>query len=147
MKASSLDLRQNILDASLPHEGSIREVAPRFKVSVRFVWGLVQQVRQTGSDAPQPRGGGHPPRIRAADHARLRRRVAAQADATLAALCDLVAQETAIPLSTSRRQRTVEQLHLTRNKKRVGRQNKTSTICSNRGQLTGRRERLARPTM
>jgi transposase len=139
MKAYSLDLRQKILDAYLQNEGSIRDVAQRFKVSFRFVWGLVHQFRQTGSYAPKPRGGGNPPRICAAYHELLRRLVAAHADATLAELCDLFAQETAIQLSKSSMHRTVEKLQLTRKKKRFVRQNKTATIFSNSGKLTGRR--------
>jgi transposase len=138
MKAYSLDLRQKILDAYLHNDGSIRAVAQRFKVSFRFVWGLVHHFRHTGSYAPKPHGGGNPPRISAGYHDLLRRLVAAHADATLAELCDLFAQETAITLSKSSMHRTVEKLKLTRKKKRFVRQNKHAMMSSNSGKLIGR---------
>jgi len=47
MKAYSLDLREKIVEAHLHHEGSIRHLAKRFKVSVRFVWGLIHRFRST----------------------------------------------------------------------------------------------------
>ena len=63
MKAYSLDVRENIVEAYHHKEGSIRQLAQRFKVSARFVGELVIRFRATGSCAPKPHGGGNPPRI------------------------------------------------------------------------------------
>ena len=101
MKADSRDWRQRILDASLNREGSRRDLAIRFQVSGRCVWGLINRFRHTGSWAPKPRGGHHPPRIPATAYATLRRLVATQADATLAELCEVFAHETQIRLRIS----------------------------------------------
>jgi transposase len=54
----SQDLRQRILDAVRRKEGSIRQIARRFVVSLSFVVRLLQTYRGTGSVAPQPHGGG-----------------------------------------------------------------------------------------
>jgi transposase len=138
MKAYSLDLRQKILDAYRNSEGSIRELATRFKVSFRFVWGLINRFRHTGSYAPKPRGGNNPPRIPATEHATLRRLVATHADATLAELCDLFAQATQIRLSTSSMHRTLAKLKLTRNKRRFMRRNKNAPRSSSNVTSTGK---------
>jgi transposase len=138
MKAYSIDFRQKILDAYLNREGSIRVLATRFKVSLRFVWGLINRFRHTGSYAPKPRGGNNPPRIPATAHDTLRRLVAAHADATLAELCDLFAQETQIRLSTSSLHRTLAKLKLTRKKRRFMQRNKKVPMSSNNVKPTGR---------
>ena len=116
MKAYSLDLRQKILEAYLRSEGSLRELARRFTVSFRFVWGLINRFRHTGSYAPTPRGGNHPPRIPTTEHDPLRRLVATHADATLAELCELFAHARQLRLSTSSRHRTLATLQLARKK-------------------------------
>jgi transposase len=106
MNAYSLELRQKILDAYGNSEGSMRDLATRVNVSVRFVWGLINRFRHTGSYAPKPRGGNNPPRLPATEYDTLRRLVATHADATLAELCELFAHEPQIRLSTSSLHRT-----------------------------------------
>jgi transposase len=138
MKAYSLDLRQRILEAYLNGEGSIRDLARRFKVSFRFVWGLINRFRHTGSYAPKPRGGNNPPRIPATAHDTLRRLVAAHADATLAELCEVFAHEMQIRLSTSSMHRTLAKLQLTRKKRRFMQQNKRAQRSSNNVKPTGK---------
>ena len=61
MKAYCVDLRAKVLMAYQYNEGSIRQLAQRFKVSPRFVGELVVGFRRTGSCAPKPHGGGKPP--------------------------------------------------------------------------------------
>lgn len=141
MKAYSLDLRRKILDAYLNSEGSIRELATRFKVSFRFVWGLIDRFRHTGSYAPKPRGGNNPPRIPATEHDTLHRLVTTHADATLAELCELFAHETQIRLSTSSMHRTLAKLKLTRKKRRFMRRNKKAPRSSSNVKPTGKPSR------
>ena len=54
MKSYSLDLRQRIVDAYRAGEGSIRQLAKRFKVSPDCVRRLLKRVRETGSIHPLP---------------------------------------------------------------------------------------------
>jgi transposase len=65
MKAYSVDLREKSLTAYHHPAGSIRQLAKRFTVSPRVVGELIARFRRSGSDAPQPRRGGKPPRIEA----------------------------------------------------------------------------------
>jgi transposase len=51
MQAYSVDLRAKVMEAYLHHEGSIRHLATRFKVSPRFVWGLVNRSPCTSHSA------------------------------------------------------------------------------------------------
>lgn len=83
MPAYSLDLRQRVLDAVERGEGSIRQIARRFVVSLSFVVRLLQLKRRTGSAEPKPHGGGRRPTLGPDDLERLRDLVQQQPDATL----------------------------------------------------------------
>jgi transposase len=83
MSAYSHDLRQRVLDAVERREGSIRQIARRFVVSLSFVVRLLQIHRRTGSIAPKPHRGGHPPALGPEELERLREAVRQQPDATL----------------------------------------------------------------
>jgi transposase len=83
MLAYSQDLRQRVLDAVERKEGSIRQIARRFVVSLSFVVRLLQAHRRTGSIRPKPHGGGHPAALTPEDLDRLRELIRQQPDATL----------------------------------------------------------------
>src|SRR3954463_12686191 len=61
MRPYSQDLRQRILDTIQRGDGSVRQIARRFLVSVSFVTRLLRTHRSTGSLEPRPHGGGNPP--------------------------------------------------------------------------------------
>ena len=63
MQPFSLDLRQRIVQASLDKEGSQRQLARRFSVSLGTVRNYLKLYRQTGQLAPKSRGGGRTPKI------------------------------------------------------------------------------------
>jgi transposase len=63
MKTYSLDLRTRIVEAVDRHVGSQGEVGALFGVSRTFVKKLLRQRRETGSVAPKPHGGRHPPKL------------------------------------------------------------------------------------
>jgi transposase len=86
----SNDLRQRVLDAIERHEGSVRQIARRFVVSLSFVVRLLQTHRRTGSIDPKPHRGGHPPALGPEDWERLRELVRQQPDATLEELRQLL---------------------------------------------------------
>jgi transposase len=123
MKAYSLDLRTKILTAYLHKEGSIRQLAQRFKVSARFVGKLVIRFRHTGSSAPKPHGGGNPPRIDHSKYALLTALVQQHPDATLKELCCSFQERVDVTVSKSSMQRTLVKLQLTRKKRPAMRQN------------------------
>jgi transposase len=83
MTAYSQDLRQRVLDTVERGEGSSRQIARRFLVSVSFVTRLLKRYRTTRSLEPKPHGGGHPPSLGPEDLERLRELVRQQPDATL----------------------------------------------------------------
>jgi transposase len=83
MNPYSQDLRQRIVDTVQRGEGTIRQVAERFLVSVSFVTRLLQLYRRTGSVEPRPHGGGNPARLTPGDLERLREFIRKQPDATL----------------------------------------------------------------
>jgi transposase len=83
MKAYSEDLRTRILDTVQRGEGSVRQIARRFLVSVSFVTGLLQLHRSTDSLEPRPHGGGNPPALGPDDLEQLRELIQKQPDATL----------------------------------------------------------------
>ena len=83
MTPYSQDLRQRILDTVQRGEGSLRQIARRFLVSVSFVTRLLQLHRSTGSVEPRPHGGGNPAVLRPEDLERLRELIRQQPDATL----------------------------------------------------------------
>ena len=63
MKPYSLDLRHRVLDAYRGGEGSQRQLAARFRVSLSFVRNLLRLARETGDVAPRPHAGGHRPTL------------------------------------------------------------------------------------
>jgi transposase len=117
MKAYSLDLRAKVLEAYLQKEGSIRQLAPRFKVSARFVWALIHRFRRTESYAPKPHGGGNPACIPPSQYAIITDLVKQYPDATLKELCKHLQEKCHITPSKSSMQRVLDILQLTRKKR------------------------------
>jgi transposase len=83
MDAYSMDLRVRIVRAYEGQEGSHANLAERFKVSERWVRGLLRQHRETGSIEPMPHGGGRPRIISADKEPLLLAALAETPDATL----------------------------------------------------------------
>jgi transposase len=83
MTPYSRDLRQRILETARRGDGTLRQIAQRFLVSVSFVTRLLQLHRATGSVEPRPHGGGHPAVLTPEDLQRLRALIRDRPDATL----------------------------------------------------------------
>jgi transposase len=113
MNPSSIDLRERVAAAVDHHEGSQRQIADRFRVSLSFITRLLRHRRRTGSLAPEPHGGGHPPALDRAGRERLRRLVRKQPDATLEELAGRVG----VRCSRMAIFRTLRKLRITRKKK------------------------------
>lgn len=117
MKAYSDDLRKKIIQAYLNKEGSLRDLAERFSVSLNFVWLLWERYRLTGSVRPKPHAGGH---VSVMDNDRLsvlRDLVREQNDATLAELRDRFHQKTGLHVSIVTISLALKKLGLSRKKK------------------------------
>jgi transposase len=82
MTPYSQDLRQRVLDTVRRGEGSLRQIARRFLVSVSFVTRLLRTHRDTGALEPKPHGGGNPAVLTPEDLERLRELIRQQPDAT-----------------------------------------------------------------
>src|SRR5262249_55775679 len=110
MTPYSQDLRQRILQTVQRREGSLRQIARRFLVSLSFVVRLSQPYRRTGSIQPQPHGGGTPAKLDPEDLEHLRELVRQQPDATLEEL----RQRLGVPCSTMAIGRALKKLGLPR---------------------------------
>jgi transposase len=113
MTAYSQDLRQRILETVQRGEGSLRQIACRFLVSLSFVTRLLRLHRNTGSLQPKPHGGGNPAVLGPEDLERLRELVQKQPDATLEEL----QQRLGVSCSLMTISRALRKLKLPRKKK------------------------------
>ena len=110
--ALSVDLRQRILAAYDAKEGSIRQLAERFKVSLSFIRDLRRQHRETGTVQPKPHAGGAVAKLGKEQLPIVEALVKAQPDALLTELCERFDQQTGVCVSVSTMQRAVRQLKL-----------------------------------
>src|SRR5512143_1211200 len=83
MRPYSMDLRERVAAAVDHHEGSLRQIARTFRVSLSFIVRLLQRRRGAGTLAPKPHGGGPPPALGPDDQERLADLIREQPDATL----------------------------------------------------------------
>lgn len=113
MKPYSLDLRQRIAAAVDHHEGSQRQIATRFRVSLSCITRLLRHRRATGALTSKPHGGGRRPALNRAAQNRLRQLLRSQADATLEEL----AARLGVGCSRMAIDRTLRKLKITRKKK------------------------------
>ena len=79
----SMDLRERVAAAIDAGEGSQRQVAKRFRVSVLFITRLVQRRRDAGTLTLKPHDGGPWPALGFPERVRLAVRIAKHPDATL----------------------------------------------------------------
>ena len=114
----SVDLRQRILAAYDAKEGSQRQLAQRFKVSLSCIRDLRRHYRETGTVQPKPHGGGAVAKLGEAQLPIVQALVKAQPDALLVELCERFAQQTGVQVSVSTMQRAVCKLKLSVKKKR-----------------------------
>ncbi|MEX0272679.1 transposase [Leptolyngbyaceae cyanobacterium UHCC 1019] len=108
----SVDLRERVIAAYQAKEGSMRQLAERFKVSLSFVRDLSRHYRQSGTVAPKAHGGGAVAKLGAAQLPIVKALVAAQPDALLKELCERFTEKTGIQVSLSTMQRSVQTLEL-----------------------------------
>jgi transposase len=83
MKPYSMDLRERVIAAVDRQEGSQRQIARRFGISLSAVRDWLRRRRLTGSIAPKPHGGGHPPALDPTHRQQLQELIRQRPDATL----------------------------------------------------------------
>src|SRR3954452_17933437 len=113
MTPYSQDLRQRVLDTVQRGEGSLRQIARRFLVSVSFVTRLLLTHRDTGTLEPKPHGSGNPAVLTPEDLERLRELIRQAPDATL----EKCRQRLGVSCSTMTISRALRKLGLPRKKK------------------------------
>lgn len=117
--AYSSDLRTRIIDAWQAKEGSQRQLADRFKVSLSYVQRVLQRYRQTGECQAKRRGATLSPTLSGALLETVRTLVAEQPDALLQELCERLEERTGVKVSVPTMHRTVVGLRLRRKKNTV----------------------------
>jgi transposase len=116
MKAYSIDLRQKIIDAHNQQEGSQRQLAKRFRVSLSFVQTLLKRYRIDRTVEPREHGGGQPAKLSPEQEAIVATLVEEDNDAILVELCDRLEQRVGVRVSRATMGRIVQKLKLTRKK-------------------------------
>jgi len=117
MKPYSNDLRKKIIQAYINKEGSFRDLAKRFSVSLNFVWLLWKRYQLTGSVRPKPHAGGQASAMDQEHLAILRDLVRQQNDATLVELRDQLHEKTGLQVSTGTIYLALKKLNISRKKK------------------------------
>lgn len=117
MNPYSLDLRKKIVEAYENCEGSQRQLAKRFHVSLGFVQRLLNRYHNEGTIEPRARVNGFAPKL-AAYESQVRELVAENADDTLAELTEKLRQRLGFEFSPSTLHYYLKRLKLTRKKKR-----------------------------
>ena len=116
MQPYSRDLRLRVVHAYENREGSMRQLATRFQVSLSFVRDLMTRYRTTGDVHPKPHGGGAPAQLDAAGLDTVRALVQAHPDGTLQERCEQLAATQRIHLSQATMSRALTKLGLPRKK-------------------------------
>ena len=115
--AYSKDLRARVIAAWEAKEGSQRDLAQRFKVSLSFVRNLLRHYRTNGHIEAKRRGGNLKPLIQDEQMAIIKSLVEEKNDLLLSELCLRLTERTGIKVSVSTMYRALEKLNLRCKKK------------------------------
>lgn len=117
--AYSADLRRRVIAAWEGQEGSQRQLADRFKVSLTFVRNLLRHYRSSGQVEAKRRGATLNPKISDEQLLVVQQLINAKNDALLSELCEQFSKRTAIKVSISTMHRVVKRLQLRHKKNSV----------------------------
>lgn len=126
MATFSMDLRERILDSYDAGEGTRREIAERFRVSLGMVKKLLQQRRNTGDIASRHNRAGRKPKITPDHRQRLAELVRQSPDMTLEELRGALGLECSLPAIHY----VLESMGLPLKKRRSIRPSKTGPMCA-----------------
>jgi transposase len=116
MRPYHTDLRKRIVDAYQKAEGSVRELAARFKVAPKTVQNYLNLARATGSVEPRPHGGGPAPKLDEAGVRELRTVVEEKNDRTLDEIAHELDRRCEVRVGRSTVWRLLDRLGITRKK-------------------------------
>jgi transposase len=117
MKPYHTDLRKRIVDAYQKAEGSVRELAARFKVRPGTVQSYLNLKRETGSVEPRPHGGGPAPKLDDGGVRELRAVVEEKNDRTLDEVANELDRRRQVRVGRTTVWRVLNRLGITRKKK------------------------------
>jgi transposase len=126
MRPYSIDLRERIVDAYEKAEGSVRELATRFKVAPKTVQNYLNRKRKTGSVEPRPHGGGPTPKLDDAGVRELRTVVDEKNDRSLDEIANELDRRCKVRIGRSTVWRIVERLGITRKKNSTRRRGRSA---------------------
>ena len=131
MRPYPQELRVRVVAAVEQGEHSIPEIARLFNVGVTFVKKMLR-LHRAGDDLAPRHGGGPKPSLKEPEHEVLREHIAAQPDASLAELQQVLAQRRAVSVSQATLCRALQELDLPRKKEsfRPGTRRKTESAIS-----------------
>ena len=144
MRPYSRDLRLRVVQAYESHEGSMRQLAARFRLSLSCVRDLLTLYHATGDVAPKPHGGGYPAKLDATRLEALRTLVHATPDATLQELRSRLSTAEHITVSPATISRALTTLGLPRKKNFSRRRARAAGGPTTKGRLSRTRP-AARP--
>lgn len=127
MKVYSADLRKRVLSAYSDRQGSMRQLAERFIVSLTFVFDVIKNFRQNGHISPKPHGGGNKPAINEEGCKIISEIIDKKPDMTLKELCEYYEDVSGKKVSKSAMDRTLKKMKITRKKKSLRSEKKHRT--------------------
>jgi transposase len=113
----SLDLRKKVLNAWQNKEGSQRELAKRFKVSLSFIRDLSRRYKETGELTPKRQGGDRRSKLKEKEQELVKKIVEQKNDIYLEEIQKTIQEQTGINVSVSSLCRTLQKMQLRRKKK------------------------------
>ncbi len=117
--AYSTDLRTRVIDAWDAKEGTQRQLAERFRVSLSFVKRVLHRYRTSAQRAAKPRGATLAPTINDEALALLQSLIVDKPDSLLEQLCEQLEQRMQIKVSKPTMCRAVQRLQMPRKKNTV----------------------------
>ena len=130
MAAYSIDLRAKIFSAWENKEGSQRELAKRFKVSLSFVRDMLRRYRETNEIAALPQGGDRRSKLKLDEQELLKKMVKDQNDIYLREIQLALQKQIGVNVSISSLSRTLNRLNLGRKKTHTATEQTTERVKS-----------------
>ncbi len=111
-----LDLRKKVFSAWQAGEGSQRELAKRFNVSLSFIRDLSRRYKETGTIAPKPQGGDRRSKLQEKEQKIVKEIVESKNELYLREIQNIIQNQTGIVISVSSLCRTLQKRQLRRQK-------------------------------
>lgn len=135
----SIDLRQRIVDTYHNGEGSVREVAQRFKVTSKTVANYLKLERETGRVAPRPHGGGPARKLDDEGVQQVRTLLEEKSDQTLDELAQQMAARHQVQIRRSTLHDAVARAGMTRKKRRYVPASRIGPTCDGSERTSSKR--------